>query len=622
MTEMTDAAEPPKRGRISLGRWHVVGLACLPLLVFALFFARFTASGRILGKVRIAGADVSGRSRNEAEQLVSERGRALARNKLRLALGSASTELSAAELGIAIDVANSTARAASAGRTGDVFANAFQYLRSFFVEQRLAAALEVDHARFGQAMDRAEAALVDDPPFAGELTIEGKKPVVHPARRGRKISQNAALTAISEAFARGRTDAPIALRADWVEPRLVAGSLERAERLAERLLAGPVTLSAGSRRLKLEPAELGALLVSRVRDGELELELDAARLDTWLSTERAAIEVEARDAHFEVSAADEVKIVPSEPGVRLVRDDVARALWSAASSETRQGELPLSHEPQPARSTEQARELGVRQLVGTFTTRHPCCQPRVENIHRVATLLDGLLVEPGQTVSVNAIVGPRTQKNGFVLAPSIEDGEMVDTVGGGVSQFATTFFNALFRAGYDIIERKPHTYWFPRYPMGIEATLSWPHPDIVFKNDSQAGLLVKTSFTDRTVTVKLYGDNGGRRVSFDVSERREIVQPAVELLPNRSVPVDEERVKEGGMIGWSVLVSRTVTFGDGTKKEEKRKVTYKPKARRVEVHPCRIPKGELGATGEPCPEPEPEPEAEPEAAPSAEPQPG
>jgi hypothetical protein len=64
-----------------------------------------------------------------------------------------------------------------------------------------------------------------------------------------------------------------------------------------------------------------------------------------------------------------------------------------------------------------------------------------------------------------------------------------------------------------------------------------------------------------------------------------------------------------------VIASRTVTFADGTKKEEKRKVTYKPKPRRVEVHPCRIPKGEPGSTGEKCPEPEPEPETT-EAAPT------
>lgn len=144
--------------------------------------------------------------------------------------------------------------------------------------------------------------------------------------------------------------------------------------------------------------------------------------------------------------------------------------------------------------------------------------------------------------------------------------------------------------------------------MGLDATLGLPRPDIVFKNDTAAGLLIKTSFTDKTITVKLYGDAGGRRVTWNVGDRRDIVQPAVELLPNRGVEADEEKVKEGGMIGWTVVTSRTVTFSDGTKKEERRKVTYRPKPRRVEVHPCRIPKGEPGSTGEKCPEPEPEPE--------------
>jgi hypothetical protein len=57
------------------------------------------------------------------------------------------------------------------------------------------------------------------------------------------------------------------------------------------------------------------------------------------------------------------------------------------------------------------------------------------------------------------------------------------------------------------------------------------------------------------------------------------------------------------MIGWSVIVGRVIQFPDGTKKEERRKVTYKPKVRRVEVHPCRVPEGEKGYTGEKCPEP-------------------
>ena len=71
----------------------------------------------------------------------------------------------------------------------------------------------------------------------------------------------------------------------------------------------------------------------------------------------------------------------------------------------------------------------------------------------------------------------------------------------------------------------------------------------------------------------------------------------------------EGKVKEAGALGWTVVVAREITFTDGTKREEKRRVVYNPRVRRVEVHPCRIPEGEEGYTGEECPEPEEDLEA-------------
>jgi vancomycin resistance protein YoaR len=622
----SESGKPPAKERpllqqkrvISLGRAIGIGLACLPLLLLALSFARFAGSQRVLSGVSLAGVNLGGLTADAAKQRLEERTRVLSREPLQLTLAGKSARVTASELGIELGVADSVSRAVSVGRRAGALSNALRYVRSWWSAEPLAAVLRVDRPRFEAALVKLEPTLIDDPPVAGGVAIERGVPRAVPARAGRKIAVDAALQRCSDAVALGRTNAPVELSARTLTPVLAPGTLDRAVAIAARALAGPVTLEAAGRRLEMTPTELGELLQSKLRGQELELELDAERLETWLSEKRPSLEAPARDAGFEVSAQDEPRVVAGEAGVKLVSADVAQALLRAAQAPEHHAELPLTREPAPARSTEQAEKLGIKQLVGSFTTRHPCCQPRVDNIHRIATLLDGLVVEPGQTVSVNAIVGPRTQKNGFVLAPSIEDGEMVDSVGGGVSQFATTFFNALFHAGYDIIERQPHTYWFPRYPMGHDATLGFPRPDIVFKNDSAAGILVKTSFTKTTITVKLYGDTGGRRVTSSVSERRDIVQPALELLPNREVPPDEEKVKEGGMIGWSVIASRSVVFADGTKKEEKRKVTYKPKARRVEVHPCKIPKGEPGATGERCPEPELTEEPAPsEAAPSS-----
>lgn len=601
--ETETEGDAPVRRVISLGRVKLAGLACLPLVLFALSFARFETGHVALDGLSAAGVNVAGLSADEVKQRIETRARALTTQPLRVRVGSKEAAPTPSELGLELLPAASATRALAVGRDAGLFGNVWRYLRSFWAKEQVPGVVQVDQVRFDAALTEIEAKLIDDLPFVGGIEIAAGQPTPMPPRSGRKIARSVARVELTRAMAEGGSGTAIVLPTETFTPQLAAGSLERNVSLARVVLGGPVMLVAGERRLEIQPADLGGLLVTQLQGGDLNLSIDAARLEAWLAARRASLEAPARDASFEVSARDEVKVVPGEPGVRLVAEDVAPALWQAAQRDGRQGELPLRREPLPSRSTAQAEQLGIKQLVGSFTTRHPCCQPRVDNIHRIATLLDGLVVDPGQTVSVNAVVGPRTLKNGFVPAPSIEDGEMVDTIGGGVSQFATTFFNALFHAGYDILERQPHTYWFPRYPMGHEATLSWPKPDIVFKNDSTAGLLVKTRFSKTTITVKLYGDTGGRKVASSVSERRDIVRPAVELLPNREIEADEEKIKDGGMIGWSVIASRTVTFADGTKKEEKRKVTYKPKARRVEVHPCRIPDGEPGATGERCPEP-------------------
>ena len=106
---------------------------------------------------------------------------------------------------------------------------------------------------------------------------------------------------------------------------------------------------------------------------------------------------------------------------------------------------------------------------------------------------------------------------------------------------------------------------------------------------------VSTSMPKTFIRVQLYGDNGGRKVRAKVSQRTNIKDPPVELIPNPDLDPDEEKVREAGALGWTVVVARVITFTDGTKREEKRRVVYNPRVRRVEVHPCRIPEGEVFA---------------------------
>ena len=156
----------------------------------------------------------------------------------------------------------------------------------------------------------------------------------------------------------------------------------------------------------------------------------------------------------------------------------------------------------------------VPQLIGQFTTFHPCCESRVTNIHLMAATIDGMVVSPGES-SINATVGERTSGKGYVPAPAIIGGEVYccdhpANIGGGVSQVATTLFNAVFFAGLEDVFHQPHSLYISRYPMGREATL-WTAPDLVFRNDTSTPVTIDMSYSDTSLTATLYGDNEGDR---------------------------------------------------------------------------------------------------------------
>jgi hypothetical protein len=150
------------------------------------------------------------------------------------------------------------------------------------------------------------------------------------------------------------------------------------------------------------------------------------------------------------------------------------------------------------------------ERVSSFTTFYDCCQARVTNIQTMARALDGYVVMPGETFSIDQVLGPRTSAKGYVPAPYLINGEgACCAVGGGVSQFGTTIFNAVFWGGYDVVTVRPHSGWISRYPLGIEHTLVYSSIDFRFTNDTTTPVYIETSYTSTSITVELHGNQGG-----------------------------------------------------------------------------------------------------------------
>ena len=148
--------------------------------------------------------------------------------------------------------------------------------------------------------------------------------------------------------------------------------------------------------------------------------------------------------------------------------------------------------------------MGIVEPVSTFTSYYTAGQSRVQNIRRIAEIVDGVIVPAGESFEVNHFVGRRTVDNGFTVGGAILDGELVSDIGGGVSQFATTFFNAAWFAGVELVDFKAHSFYFSRYPPGREATINYPNVNLEIRNDTPYDILIDTDSNETSVTVTFW----------------------------------------------------------------------------------------------------------------------
>jgi vancomycin resistance protein YoaR len=193
----------------------------------------------------------------------------------------------------------------------------------------------------------------------------------------------------------------------------------------------------------------------------------------------------------------------------------------------------------------------------------------VTNIHTIADIVDGYVVLPGETFSLNGVVGRRDRGRGFVEAPQILRGQFVKDVGGGVSQFATTLFNAVFFSGLKDVQHTPHSYYISRYPPGRESTVSFPEPDFRFQDDAPTGVLIKTSYTARSITVTFWGTK-----RFDVTAE---TGPRTRIRPFGTEYVDRpDCTPATGAEGFDIVVTRVFRVGGAVVRREPFKTRYKP----------------------------------------------
>jgi vancomycin resistance protein YoaR len=556
----------PRRRRRFLRPLPLIGFALVLVLaglVAAWGIDSTRTEGQVMRGVSLGDTPIGGLDRAELDTLLTELDGGLEAEPLTVRVDEIPIETNPAALGAELDREAVVDSALDARRSGSPLAAPVRWLASFVTEEVIEPSYLVDPDEAREGADGVITASLDQP-VEPDLLLEGTELVVSSGRAGVKVEPQEIIEQLPGVLEAGGA-LEMTLTSVPAAPRYRDEQVQQVVDEVSGLTSAPVEF-----RVLDESAEVPPEIVREwvllddsgdepgwLIDGDLAL-TELKPLFPELGSEDQRAKFSIVDGAPIIVPASETVICCSAESVASIRDALlAPAPAPEDGDEDGDEEAPLrvvSLEPEIVGSDEGVAELeslGIVEEVSSFTTNHDCCQNRVTNIHRFADLVRGAVIRPGEDFSLNGHVGQRTVEKGFVADSAIVEGVLEKQVGGGVSQFATTFFNAAFFAGLDFNEYQSHSLYISRYPRGREATISWKKPDLSVKNTTPYGILVWTSYTDTSITVTFYSTEN---VAVTTSE------------PSRS--------GQGQCSRWTT--PRTRAYADGRTVEDSVFAVYRP----------------------------------------------
>jgi vancomycin resistance protein YoaR len=531
------------------------------LLVIAVLvgLAYAGSSAELAEGTTVAGVDVGGLTRAQAVALLRDEFGSVSSQPIEFHAGEKAFPLAAEQLGVEPDW---SAAVGAAARTSGGFGplRGFRRLHTRFFGAEVLPPLAVSNAALEYALDQISEQ-VDRDSRSASLERRGLRIVVVPESTGARLERDAAASVLVRALGSiERADGGVALPVRVTVPPVTSAMLVPAVRRARVALSGPVRLVGEARSWRLSRTRMAKLL-SLPRSGATRLLIAGPGAVEYFRILSERVANPPLDATWDVSG-DSVRIVPARAGTELDIPATARALLRAAGSRTSRVARISVARALPERSTAEARAMGIEHSLGSYKTYNSGTWDRITNLRLGVTLLDGTLVAPGGTFSLNDAIGERTVERGFRTAPVIIGTEYEEEVGGGTSQVATTVFNAAWEAGLKITERNPHSLYISRYPLGRDATVYWPSLDLRFQNDTSSWVLVKGFVESDGIRVAIYG--GERRRVESSSGTMTVTGPVpVERVKDPTLPKGSTMVEAEGSAPSSTSVTRAIYGQDG-----------------------------------------------------------
>ncbi len=542
--EPTDPPAPPRRRSAGLIAAVAAGAVAVFLAV-AYLVDVLSTSGEIERNTSVAGIEVGGLTPEQASAALTAAALPAFSDAVTVDVHGEDVSIDPPQAGLGADVSGTVAR------LGLRSADPISRIGSFFGSTEVPLRVSTDDS----ALRSYLSAIADDTdlaPVEGEVSIEGAtvstvEPVV-----GRALQLDAAVNQVADAWTAGGPAAlgGLVLPVTASPVRATAEKVEAASAEANAILSGPVRLVPEGAAVQIPVATIAAATTVTPDDADgFTVAVDASKLRADSTAAVQATESTPADAKISIQNGAPV-IAPSKAGRVVDWPATETAIGAAVRSDKRDAKVVYTT-ADPAFTTEKAKALGIKEVIGEFTTGG-FAEASGENIRVVAEKVNGAIVQPGATFGLNEFTGTRGAEQGYVEAAVIQEGALSTAVGGGISQFATTLYNAAYFAGMGDVTHTPHSFYISRYPPGREATVYDGEIELAFSNDYPTGVLIETVWTGSDITVRLWGTKHvavesvtGER--FDSTPPQRIVKPA-----------GPECIPSEGSEGFSIVDTRII----------------------------------------------------------------
>jgi len=555
--------------------------------------------GRIFPGVRIAGVDVSGLTRDQAEMKLNQVVQYPLTGKLLLSHGESAWVVAPAQMGMLFDPAATAENAYRMGRNGNLAYRLSSQLRAFQSGMDVAPVVILDERaayRFLQSL----AEQVDIPPVEGALLIQGVNVIASPGKVGHLLNVDKTLAAVSSQMQTFK-DGEVPLVMDERSPQVL--DVSKPAEAAKRILGAPLNIVMPNPQVgepgpwQIDPSTLASMLsIEKVKDGlgtmEYQITVNDQMIRPFVMDIARSLDKEPKNARFTFND-DTRQLDLVEPAVigRKVRVDETIAAINAAINEGQQSVTMAVDTAEPAvKSDATAASLGITENVITYSTYfRGSSPPRIQNIKTAAASFYGLLVAPGETFSMGQALGDVSLDNGYAEAMIIYGDKTIKGVGGGVCQVSTTLFRTAFFAGYPIVERSAHAYRVSYYEesetgvnpnmAGLDATVYFPLVDLKFVNDTPYWLLMETYVNEgaKRLTWKFYSTSDGRTVDWQTTgPTNRMPAPDPVFQGNPDLQSGEVKQTDWAAEGADVQVVRRVSRGGQLINEDYFNTHYAP----------------------------------------------